>query len=413
MPIKPCLLWILLFAGLQVCAQTDTATSDGLFQAARHAAFENKDYALAKRYAGKALELSPDYADVRVFLGRLYTWEKQPDSARASFDYVLRNEPDYEDAAVAYTDLEYWNDNNTAALEQVNAGLRYHPASAALLLRKAKVLAAMRRYSEAGNIVDTLLKKDKKNTEALALGNRIKDDRSLNRIGISYDYVYFDKQFNDPWHLVSMDYGRRTGIGTVIGRVNYANRFRADGVQFEVDAYPRISKTFYLYMNAGYSNNVGVFPRWRAGLSVYANLPKSFEAELGIRHLYFTSTTNIYTAYIGKYYSSFLFGARAYLVPSKTSKNSVSYNLLGRYYFGGADDYIGLNLGTGISPDERYLNPQLNTVYPLKTYKASIDFRHAFRLNIVTLSASLINQEYMPDTRGNQIQAGIGYIRRF
>lgn len=402
-----------LFIGIQVFAQADTATSDGLFQAARHAAFENKDYALAKRYCIRALDLSPEYADVRVFLGRLYTWDKQPDSARACFDRILKDEPDYEDAAIAYTDLEYWNDNNAAALERANAGLTYHPASADLLLRKAKVLAAMRRYGEAGNIVDTLLKKNKKSPEALALGNRIRDERSLNRIGISYDYVHFDRQFDHPWHLASFDYGRRTGIGTVIGRVNYANRFRNSGVQFEVDAYPRISKTFYLYVNAGYSNNVGVFPKWRAGLSVYANLPRSFEAELGIRHLYFTTTTNIYTAYIGKYYSSFLFGARAYFVPSKTSKSSASYNLLGRYYFGSADDFIGLNLGTGISPDERYLNPQLNAAYPLKTYKATLDLRHAFQLNIVSLSASLINQEYMPDTRGNQIQAGIGYIRRF
>ncbi|SDD96454.1 YaiO family outer membrane beta-barrel protein [Niabella drilacis] len=413
MSIRAPLLWILLFAGLQVCAQADTTTSDGLFQAARHAAFEKKDYVLAEHYAVKALGLSPKYADVRVFLGRLYTWQKRPDSARACFNYILNDEPDYEDAAVAYTDLEYWNDNNAAALERANAGLQYHPASAALLLRKAKVLAAMRHYGEAGNIVDTLLKKNSKNAEALALGNSIRDERSLNRVGISYDYVYFDKQFDDPWHLVSLDYGRRTGIGTVIGRVNYANRFRDNGVQLEVDAYPRISRTFYLYVNGGYSNNVGVFPRWRAGLSVYANLPRSFEAELGIRHLYFTSATNIYTAYIGKYYSSFLFGARAYFVPSKTSRNSVSYNLLGRYYFGGADDFIGLNLGTGVSPDERYLSPQLNAAYPLKTYKASLDFRHAFKLNIVTLGASLINQEYMPDTKGNQIQAGVGYIRRF
>ncbi|MGJ7031738.1 YaiO family outer membrane beta-barrel protein [Niabella hirudinis] len=413
MPIKYPLLWLLLFTGLRVGAQADTTTSDGLFQAARHAAFDKKDYPLAKRYAAKALELSPKYAEVRVFLGRLYTWEKQPDSARACFDDVLNDEPGYEDAAIAYTDLEYWSDNNAAALERANAGLQYHPASEELLLRKAKVLAALHRYGAAGNIVDSLLKKNNKNAAALALGNSIREERSLNRVGISYDYVYFDKQFDNPWHLVSMDYGRRTGIGTVVGRVNYANRFRDDGIQFEADAYPRISKTFYLYMNAGYSNNVGVFPRWRAGLSVYANLPKSFEAELGIRHLYFTSATNVYTAYLGKYYSSFLFGARAYFVPSKTSKNSVSYNLLGRYYFGGADDYIGLNLGTGISPDERYLNPQLNIAYPLKTYKAALDFRHAFKLNIVTLSASLINQEYMPDTKGNQVQAGIGYIRRF
>ncbi|MBO9619535.1 MAG: YaiO family outer membrane beta-barrel protein [Niabella sp.] len=410
--MKPFLLLFLLVLSVQAFSQTDTTTSDGLFQAARHAAFENKNYPLAKAYCKKALELSPKYADIRVFLGRLYTWDKQLDSARACFDYILKDQPDYEDAAVAYTDLEYWNDNNEAALRKADAGLQYHPNSPELLIRKAKVLAQLRQYEEAGKITDRLIKENKKNTEALTLANRIRDDRSVNRIGIYYDYVHFDKQFSDPWHLASIDYGRTTGIGTVIARVNYANRFRENGLQFEMDAYPRISKTFYLYVNAGYSNNVGVFPKWRAGLSVYANLPKSFEAELGIRHLYFTSSTEIFTAYLGKYYSNFLFGARTYLVPSNSSL-SQSYSLLCRYYFGGADDYIGATVGTGISPDDRSLVAQLNTNYKLKTYKAGIDFRHAIKRNIITADFSIINQEFQPATWGNQIQMGVGYIRRF
>jgi hypothetical protein len=51
----------------------DTSSSDGLFQAARSAAFDQKDYPLAKRYCFKALEKSPNYADIRIYLGRLYT----------------------------------------------------------------------------------------------------------------------------------------------------------------------------------------------------------------------------------------------------------------------------------------------------------------------------------------------------
>jgi YaiO family outer membrane protein len=81
-----------------------------------------------------------------------------------------------------------------------------------------------------------------------------------------------------------------------------------DGLQYELESYPRFSKTFYAYANIGYSDNVGVFPKWKAGASLYANLPKAFEAELGIRYLYFNSAAYIYTLYIGKYYKSFLFG---------------------------------------------------------------------------------------------------------
>jgi YaiO family outer membrane protein len=113
------------------------------------------------------------------------------------------------------------------------------------------------------------------------LESRIKDESIKNKIGIIYDYNVFDKQFADPWHLLAIDYSRSTGIGTVIGRLNYANRFQTSATQFEIDAYPRFSKVFYSYMNFGVSDNSGVFPKYRAGFSLYANLPKSFEGELG------------------------------------------------------------------------------------------------------------------------------------
>ena len=170
---------------------------------------------------------------------------------------------------------------------------------------------------------------------------------------------YFDKQFADPWHLVSLDYSRLTKMGSIIGRINYANRFGKNGVQYEVDAYPHISKTFYAYANVGYSDNVGVFPHWRAGFSLYANLPKSFELELGSRFLYFSGPTNILTGYLGKYYKNYLLGVKAYITPVDNSV-SQSYSALARYYFGGADDFVGLTIGTGISPDERALQQQLN-----------------------------------------------------
>jgi YaiO family outer membrane protein len=123
------------------------------------------------------------------------------------------------------------------------------------------------------------------------------------------------------------DYTRTTGIGSVTGRVNYANRFKNNGLQYELEAYPHISKTFYSYVSVGYSDSIGVFPHWRGGFSLYANLPKSFEGELGMRYLQFSGDpTFIYTAYLGKYYKSWLFSARTYVTPGTFTKTlSASY----------------------------------------------------------------------------------------
>lgn len=395
-------------------AQEDTTSSDGLFKAARFAAFEKKEYNTAKYYCYKALSISPNYADIRIFLGRIYTWTANYDSAKICFEIVLQNQPNYEDAAIAYTDLEYWNNNYNNALKVSNAALIHHPKSINLLTRKAKILIALRQFVEAQQIIDTIFSIEPTNANARSLAANIKDVSATNKIGVSYDYTYFDKQFDNPWHLLSVDYSRSTKLGSVAARINYANRFKESGVQYEIDAYPRINKTFYAYVSGGLSNSDGVFPKSRAVFSLYANLPKSFEAEVGFRYLNFSNQTWIYTLYLGKYYKNWLFNVRTYLTPS-IRNISQSYNIGARYFYkGSADEFIWLNIGTGLSPDEGNLAQQLNSTYKLVSNRASIVWRfNVQKFNSLSLSAGWINQEYLKDTKGNQLEVGVAFIHRF
>jgi len=394
-------------------AQSPGNTED-LFKNARTAAFDKKDYAAAIELSKQALAISPNYTDVQIFMARNYVWSDQYDSARKILANVVQRKPAYIDGWSAAIDVELWDDKYTVALRLCDKGLQQEPDNKELLLKKAKALKNLERYQEAASVVKQLLKTDANNTEAKALGNRLKDESYKNKMGISYDYTYFDKQFSDPWHIVSLDYTRQTNVGSFTGRINYANRFKENGVQFEADAYPHISKTFYSYASVGYSSNVGVFPKYRGGFSLYANLPKSFEAEAGVRYLYFTSNTWIYTAYLGKYYKNWLFGARTYLTPGSSSI-SQSYSLSARYYYSGnADNLIALTVGSGISPDDRTTTTQLNTKYKLMSKKVSASWKFAIkRFNTFSLNTGWINQEYKKDSKGNQLEFGVGYTRRF
>ena len=394
----------------------DSLSADGLLVLARKAAFDDKNYELAKFRLYKALRISPGYADIKIFLGRIHTWSKEYDSARYYFSAVLTTNPGYEDAAIAWADLEYWNDDNNKSLAICDSALTYHPQSETLLVKKARALNSARRFAEAQTTIEKALKINHNNTEARLLADRIKEFAKKNKIGISYDYVSFDQQFSDPWHQVSFDYTRTTGIGSVTGRINYANRFKENGVQYEFEAYPHISKTFYSYVSLGYSDNVGVFPQWRGGFSLYANLPKSYEGELGVRYLKFSGDpTWIYTAYLGKYYKSWLFGFRTYLTPGTfTNTVSASYTASARYYYGSADDVIGLNVGYGISPDDRLNSIQLDSKVRLITYKAGLSFKKKIaKFSVIALDGSWYNQEYLPQTKGNQYQISIGWLQRF
>ncbi|KAA2240206.1 YaiO family outer membrane beta-barrel protein [Chitinophaga agrisoli] len=410
---RHCILLSLLAltAYWQAYAQ-ERRSSDELFQDARHAAFEEKDYPQAIRLSRLALAQSPDYSEIRVFVGRVYTWGDHPDSARTEFHYVIQAHPDYEDAYVAITDLEYWNDRPDTALVYVTQGLQQHPQSAPLLLRKARVQAALKQLPEAAKTANALLVLYPSDAAGRALLSSIRDQVRKNKIDISYDYTYFDKRFDQAWHLLSVSYARQTKMGTILGRMNYANKFGEDGVQGEIEAYPRISKTFYAYVSAGYSGS-DIFSKYRSGLSLYANLPASFEGEVGFRYLYFDDAVWIYTASIGKYYKNWWFNLRTFLTPGE-GELSRSFAVTARYYTAGADDYFSIGLGTGVSPDDQRnnINYAINT--NLITYKWLLGYqRTIWRQNIIGAGVTWYYEEYRKGTYGNQVNIGIMLQRRF
>lgn len=387
-------------------------TADELFAKARTTAFEQKDYTTSIALAKEALEKAPNYTDISVFLGRLYTWNKDLPAARAVFEDLGKRGVQDEDYFLAYASLEYWNDQNTKAVEILDKGLSYHPKSEALLLLKAKVYFGMDHYEEADQAVKTLLSINPKNTEARALAVRINDLSSKNAVGIVYNYSHFDKQFDDDWHIVGVSYKRVTPIGSVILRGNYANKFAQGGTQIELEAYPRLSKMFYLYVGGGYSDDVGLFPKYRTGVSLNANLPHSFEAELGYRQLYFSNSIWMYTAAVGKYYKNFWFNLRTYITPD--SKNiSHSYTATVRYYTKSAQDYFAFQIGTGISPEENRNNLLENETFKLKTFKIGAEYNFSYRTNLFSVGTMYYNQEFRPGEKGNQFDITLGYTRKF
>ena len=410
-------LLFILFSFLtlhQVSAQEEL-TTDELFIKARTAAFDEDDYPKAIELTKLALEKSPNYADVRIFLGRLYTWTDKNAEARKAFERVLNENPGHEDGSLAYASLEYWNDNSKKALEILNKGIEKHPRSEDLLLLKARVQKNLKKYAEANNTLNQLLKINPKLTEARSLGESIRNVSSKNQIGADYEYVYFDQRFDDPWHLATIDYSRSTKIGSIIGRINYANRFQSNGTQFNIDAYPSISDTFYAYLSGGIASSGSIFPEYRAGASLYANLPAAFEGEVGFRMLSFDETTWIYTASVAKYVSNFWINARTFITPDNDNV-SHSYSLNVRYYIAGADDFLSFGIGTGIDPDDNANNIQFggNSTYKLQSNNISLGYRMSIKsTNVFFVNASLEDQEYAPETRGNQFSIGVGYFKKF
>ena len=411
----PLTLLILLVISTTAFAQEAQLGTDELYTMARNAAFEEDDYPKAVSLIKRAIAKSPDYLEMQVFLGRIYTYTDSLDQARMTFKGVLEKEEGHEGASFAFGNLEYWNDNSEAALKLVNAGIDKHPASEDLNLLKAKILKDLERYEEASATLEAVLKRSPKLTAARSLQASINSASAKNAIGASYEYVYFDKRFDDPWHLAFIDYARQTKLGSFTGRINYANRFATNALQLEVDGYPRISNTFYSYVNLGFSSDSGIFPQFRAGFSLFANLPASFEADAGVRYLSFSEETYIYTASVGKYYKNYWFNLRTYLTPGENA-TSRSLSLTVRYYLGGADDFFGARVGVGVSPDDNTNSVLFNgdSVNRLRSNNMTLTYRKLLgTTNVLVVDTRIEDQEYAADTRGIQFSASVGFIKRF
>ena len=187
-----------------------------------------------------------------------------------------------------------------------------------------------------------------------SLSNAFEQSQEPEALKYEAELSYRTDQFIDifdPWHFVELDLKRETAIGSVIGRIRYANRFSRNGMQYEIDAYPSIADGLYAYLNAGISD-ASIFPDYRFGFNLYKSLPNSFEADAGLRYLNFgDSDVTVLTGALSKYYGNYYFTARTYITPKNTGTSS-SFSLQARKYFRSAEHYINLRAGYGSAQEE-------------------------------------------------------------
>jgi len=92
-------------------------------------------------------------------------------------------------------------------------------------------------------------------------------------------------------------------------------------------------------------------------VEVYQSLPWTLEASLGVRYINFIEPDGtydgrfIYTGSIAKYYKDWWFLFRPYIIP-KSYGTDHSYVFRVRRYINTADNYISLDLSTGVIPDD-------------------------------------------------------------
>lgn len=326
-------------------AQSSDSTVDEQYEEARRVAFQEGNYEKARDIAYSALDKSPDYHGIRIFIANLYSWEGRYDKAREEINRIFDRDTQNRRALTAIIDIESRSGNPGDALEWSDKAQVFYPQDQEFMLKKASVLNELENYQKAEEIYREILEIYPASVEARQGLQRVRLKQMKYAVTLSHRHDRFSEIF-DPWSFWEFQLSRQTKYGSVIGRIQHANRFGSNGVQFNVDAYPSLFGGLYAYISGGYSE-ASIYPRYRFGFSLYKSLPLSLELEGGFRYLEFSaSQTFIYTASLTKYWGNYLFTGRTYLVPY-AGGHSQSLNLLVRRYFSDAETYVGISGGFG------------------------------------------------------------------
>ena len=169
--------------------------------------------------------------------------------------------------------------------------------------------------------------------------------------GLEYSFTTFGDAM-DSWQLAALSLAQSGTLGTIIGRMNVADRFDAYGAQYEVDAYPILGKGKYAYLNVGFSNAT-IFPEQRYGVEYFTTLPRAYEASLGLRNMRFPAErVTLFTGSLGRYTGNYWFSLRPYVRRKADGSFSTTTSLTARRYYADADSYIGARIGAGTAPTE-------------------------------------------------------------
>ena len=406
-----CLSFMICFTLYSQNKSEDTTGVDYMFKKAQNLAFNGKRVE-ARKICRQILVKHPDYSDVRVLLGRTYEWDSKPDSARIELKKVIKKGY-YEDAVSAIADVEIWENRPDSALYYLNELLKHNPNNVDYLLKKAKVLIKKGDNKGASDILHQILDNiEPANKTAKELLAQMKFDKSMNRIAVNWANEYFDKSsisnsnWIRNWNVYSIEYSRRlVSLGLVQFRTDFGtlNGDKLINKQFDIQAYPGVSKHDYLWVNYGYSPDDDNFARHHAGLELFHSFLQGWEASLGFRYLNFHGNSDvfIYTGSLGKYIGNYWLDFRTYISPSRNlnsitnntyDKVSKSFFLIARRFFKTSNDYLSLTAGGGSGPN-KYTFQEF--YYITNSQSVTLSYQRVIHNYYMGASFGIFHQQYL------------------
>lgn len=383
----------------------------------------------------------PNDQDVKSLLARTYSWKGDYDKARSNFNETLSVNKYDRELWISAVKNELYAKNYSTALGLSNKALLYIQDDEELERLKSSALSGIKTFVYSKDAWFNINSKvtstiDKSSSKKTSNKNRGKDSTAIvdkaprtsaatiegekNRMAFNSSFTVFDQTY-DPMIFSSISMKRETPYGSIIPTLNFSNRLGINGLQYNLDLYPKLTKGLYAYLNYAYSNSE-IYPKHRAGGDIYVNLKSGLEFSGGGRFINFaTRDVKVITNSIGYYLGNYYFSLRSYVTPVPDQVTRASGNLLLRKYFKDAENYLGLNFGYGFSPELRQFTSgdQLleETLLYIESQRFSCEYQFTSKnnLNSYLTNIGVMRQEliFAPGSYFWSFSAGLTYQVKF
>lgn len=373
----------------------------------------NKNYEKNIQRALLGKKIAPAYLDYYLLLGRNYDLFQKKDSARYYYKYYIEKNTDNEDSFNYLINLELEDANYNNALATIGQAITKHPENKNFEKKKLIVFQLQKDRKKEYEYLKTLQLKNPSDDAITQLIFQLESKLRSDRAGLNYSLTTFDRKGYGPWHLLGFQYIRERQWGSLIGRINYADRLSsgqsiADGIQYEAESYFFTGKNNYSYVSAAFSNDL-VFPKIRLGYSFYQNFKKGWEGDLGLRYLKTQDGTEFNTVVIGlgKYIGSYWINLRTF-IQNEEQAYYPAVTFTTRYYFDTRFDYVTLTAGYGSSPEERTTLGQFKERIALDSYRLGAGYYRMFNNHyLLGFQLTYNEQEYVLNLTQNELELSL------
>jgi Tfp pilus assembly protein PilF len=241
---------------------------------------------------------APSDLEAHGWRARILAWRNRHSEAAAEYRFVLSRKPDDVDMLVGLADVLHWDGNDSEALQVLDRAHSLAPGNSDVLVRRGRVLAALKRKAEARSNFRQALSLNSADQDArLGLEALAGEDRHQVRIGTDVDaFNYTDTAATETLSLAS----RWNSSWATSATFSTYQRFGQRAGKLTGTVTRCLSRSDWLTLGGAGGHDHGVIPKSEAlfgyghGFRLPNRVIRGIEASYD-QHWYWYSTARILT----------------------------------------------------------------------------------------------------------------------